>query len=355
MYTVVIIDDEPWALQGLAEIIDWSSHVFSIIGQFTDPDEAFEFLCEKEPDVVFTDIRMPGLSGLDLIEMSHREGLNCEFVLISSYEDFDAAQKGIRLRVWGYVLKPYNVEEIHNTIKMLLHHLGERNNLVSVEWDDSPEEILRKAKPLQNEMENSQTKSVVLCSCLCEEPETTKEEKWIPFFVKGVGGAYLRISAEARMAWFNAPQEDNRKWGISREHKGAGLTDLPQMLQEAWYSLWGDFSYSSKQNVGEIQFYLCENMREELSLGSVAEKFHFSEPYFCALFKKGTGMSVIHFVQHMRIHYGAYLIRSSEKKFQEVAEEVGFGNYSYFGKLFKRYIGQTPEAYREGSEGSLGI
>ena len=46
MYTVVIIDDEPWALQGLAEIIDWSSHGFSIIGQFTDPDEAFEFLCE---------------------------------------------------------------------------------------------------------------------------------------------------------------------------------------------------------------------------------------------------------------------------------------------------------------------
>ena len=86
MYTVVIIDDEPWALQGLAEIIDWSRDGFSIIGQFTDPDEAFEFLREKEPDVVFTDIRMPGLSGLDLIEMSKREGLNCEFVLISSYE-----------------------------------------------------------------------------------------------------------------------------------------------------------------------------------------------------------------------------------------------------------------------------
>ena len=69
MYTVVIVDDEPWALQGLAEIIDWNNEGFSIIGQFTDPDEAFEFLCKKEPDVVFTDIRMPGLSGLDLIEM----------------------------------------------------------------------------------------------------------------------------------------------------------------------------------------------------------------------------------------------------------------------------------------------
>lgn len=107
MYTVVIVDDEPWALQGLAEIIDWNNEGFSIIGQFTDPDEAFEFLCKKEPDVVFTDIRMPGLSGLDLIEMSRVKGLNCEFVLISSYEDFEAAQKGIRLHVWEYILKPY--------------------------------------------------------------------------------------------------------------------------------------------------------------------------------------------------------------------------------------------------------
>lgn len=104
MYTVVIVDDEPWALQGLAEIIDWNNEGFSIIGQFTDPDEAFEFLCKKEPDVVFTDIRMPGLSGLDLIEMSRVKGLNCEFVLISSYEDFEAAQKGIRLHVVEEIL-----------------------------------------------------------------------------------------------------------------------------------------------------------------------------------------------------------------------------------------------------------
>ena len=187
MYTVVIIDDEPWALQGLAEIIDWSRDGFSIIGQFTDPDEAFEFLREKEPDVVFTDIRMPGLSGLDLIEMSKREGLNCEFVLISSYEDFEAAQKGIRLHVWEYILKPYNAEDIHNATKMLQRHLGERNDLVRVEWNDPPEEILRRAEPFQNQMENYQTEALYLCSRPCEEPEILKEGKWIPLLVKGAG------------------------------------------------------------------------------------------------------------------------------------------------------------------------
>ena len=233
MYTVVIIDDEPWALQGLAEIIDWSSEGFSVVGQFTDPEEAFEFLCEKEPDVVFTDIRMPGLSGLDLIEMSQKKGLKCEFVLISSYEDFEAAQKGIRLHVWEYILKPYNAGDIHNAAKMLLRHLGERNDLVSVEWNDPPEEILRKAESLQNQMENYQTETLYLCSHPCEEPEVSKEEKWIPLLVKGAGGAYLRVSAGSRMTWPGLPQEDQRKWGVSREHK-EGIAALPQMIQEAW-------------------------------------------------------------------------------------------------------------------------
>ena len=58
------------------------------------------------------------------------------------------------------------------------------------------------------------------------------------------------------------------------------MASLPKMLQEAWYSLWCEFSYSSKENVGEIQFYPCKNMKEELSLGKLAERFHFSEAYF---------------------------------------------------------------------------
>lgn len=213
MYTVVIVDDEPWALQGLAEIIDWNNEGFSIIGQFTDPDEAFEFLCKKEPDVVFTDIRMPGLSGLDLIEMSRVKGLNCEFVLISSYEDFEAAQKGIRLHVWEYILKPYNAEDIHSVTKVLSLHLEKRNDLVSVEWNDCAEEILRKAGSLQDQLKNYQTMVLYLCSHLCEVPEVLKEEKWIPLFVKDTGGAYLRVSAESHITRLNMPQEGNQKWG----------------------------------------------------------------------------------------------------------------------------------------------
>ena len=114
MYTVVIIDDEPWALQGLAEIIDWEAAGFSIEGKFTNSEEAFAFCAKRSPMWSLRSVRMPGFSGLDLIEMSYRKGLKCEFVLISSYEDFEAAQRAIRLQVWEYVLKPYNAYDIQN-------------------------------------------------------------------------------------------------------------------------------------------------------------------------------------------------------------------------------------------------
>ena len=67
-------------------------------------------------------------------------------------------------------------------------------------------------------------------------------------------GAYLRISAESRMTWPSLPQEDDRKWGVSPEHK-SGITDLPQMLQEVWYSLWGDSPILAEKMWGETQFY----------------------------------------------------------------------------------------------------
>ena len=99
--------------------------------------------------------------------------------------------------------------------------------------------------------------------------------------------------------------------------------------------------------VGEIQFYLCAHMHDALSLGQVAKDFHFSESYFCALFKRETGVSVMHFLQWIRIHYAVYLMRDDERTLRDISEQVGFSNYSYFGKLFKKYVGITPESYRE--------
>lgn len=346
MYRVIMIDDEPWALEGLAEIIDWEKAGFVIERRFTDPQEALDYLCGNEPDVVFTDIRMPGISGVEIISQAREKGLRCEFVLISSYEDFEAAKRAIRLNVCQYILKPYDTQEIGELAVFLRERLEvKQDDVPSFHWDDPPEETLRKAEAMRKPA--GKYSNAFLC-LFCEKGKTPEEilgVEWFPLSVRGVNGAFLALSNDARSARETFLRSEGPDCGVSRVHENA-VEEFPVLLREAWYSLRCGFQYADKEVVGEIQFYLCENRKNELFLGSTAEKFHFSEPYFCALFKRGTGVSVMRFAQQIRIQYAAYLIRSSEKKLQEISEEVGFGNYSYFGKLFKKYLGTTPENYR---------
>lgn len=345
MYRAVMVDDEPWALEGLAEVIDWEEAGFLVERCFTDPGEAFDYLCAKKPDVVFTDIRMPGLSGIEMISRAKEKGISCEFVLISSYEDFEAAQKAIRLGVCQYVLKPYNTEELEELAVLLRERLAQRQGLPGFDWREPPEDCLRKVEALRGMVGRFSGGFLCLFSGRDLELPQLSGTQWLPLSVRGVDGALLAVSNEIRAAREHFLKNAAGEYGVSRAHAKAA-EDFPLLLREAWYSLRCGFHYAEREVVGEIQFYLCENMQRELSLGSTAERFHFSEPYFCALFKKGTGVSVMHFIQQARIRYAAYLIRSSERKLQEISEEVGFSNYSYFGKLFKKYQGMTPENYR---------
>lgn len=340
-----MIDDEPWALEGLAQIIDWQAVGFSIEGRFTDPQEALKFLCESRPDVVFTDIRMPGLSGVELISMARQRGIGCEFVLISAYEDFKAAQQAIMLDVCGYVLKPYDPEEIDKVAEILRKHLEKRSTAPQLDWKDPPQLTLQKVSVWEKEFQR------YTGGFLCLHEDSQKRlEPWegvrlLPLSVKGAGSGVLVLSNDARSA-LSAFWERHEDWGVSQVHTSIE-ENFPVMLKEAWYALQCRFRYALKDLVGDIQLYLCENMGRELILGQIAQRYHFSEPYFCVLFKRGAGVPVMRFIQLVRINYAAYLIRTTGMRLQEISEQVGFNNYSYFGKLFKKYQGITPESCRE--------
>ena len=76
MYRVILIDDEPWALAGLRKIFKPHEKDFEIIAETTSSVEALELIRAKTPDVVFTDIRMPDVSGIDLMKVIRSEGMD---------------------------------------------------------------------------------------------------------------------------------------------------------------------------------------------------------------------------------------------------------------------------------------
>lgn len=126
MYSVLLIDDEPWALLGLKNSIEWQCYNMEIVGETTDSEEALTLMCEKKPDVVFTDIKMPVYSGLDLIKIAKSENLNTEFVIVSGFKEFEWAQEAIQFDVVSYILKPIEVESLEKLIIKLQVKLQEK-------------------------------------------------------------------------------------------------------------------------------------------------------------------------------------------------------------------------------------
>lgn len=112
MLRTLIIDDEYWVCQLICDLIDWNSHGFEIIGQAYSGMEALDAIEEKKPDLVFTDIRMPGLNGLELMEICKTRFPEVKFVIISGHSEFEYAQSALKNGALGYLLKPVEPEEL---------------------------------------------------------------------------------------------------------------------------------------------------------------------------------------------------------------------------------------------------
>ena len=108
MYKVMFVDDEPWAVVDMIHSIPWMDSGFEVSGYFDKPTLAYKQILEHQPDLVFTDIRMPAWDGFELIKQCREAGSESEFIILSSYSDFPLAKQAIRASVLDYCLKPVN-------------------------------------------------------------------------------------------------------------------------------------------------------------------------------------------------------------------------------------------------------
>jgi len=126
MLRALLVDDEPLALEGLKILIDWQAEGFEICCECASGREALAKLPAAKPDLIVTDIRMPGISGLELLQAARRAGFDGQFVIVSGYNDFNYARNALRIGVAGYLLKPVEPSEAANVLAHVRHKLLDR-------------------------------------------------------------------------------------------------------------------------------------------------------------------------------------------------------------------------------------
>ena len=113
--TILVVEDESRARRGLITMIHSISPSYEIIGDASNGRTAFEIILSKRPDVVFTDIRMPQMDGLELIKKVRSFQMNTRFVIVSAYEEFEYARQALTLGVDDYLVKPVMKEDVEKS------------------------------------------------------------------------------------------------------------------------------------------------------------------------------------------------------------------------------------------------
>lgn len=128
MYRILIVDDEKYVIKSLIARISWADYGFEIAGYAQNADDALVLMREKQPDLLFVDIRMPGMSGIELIHEIKKYTPEPLIIIISGYAEFSYAQQAIALGVLGYCLKPFDDNEITGLLEKATQLLAASRN-----------------------------------------------------------------------------------------------------------------------------------------------------------------------------------------------------------------------------------
>ena len=117
MFKVLIIDDEPTIRKGLINIINWKKFQCEICGEASDGVEGLEKIEAYKPDLVFADINMPEINGLEMIKSAKQIVPHSKFIILSGYREFSYMQEAIKIGAFDYILKPSSIEDICEVVK----------------------------------------------------------------------------------------------------------------------------------------------------------------------------------------------------------------------------------------------
>ncbi|WP_422658751.1 response regulator transcription factor [Paenibacillus sp. EC2-1] len=266
MYKLLIVEDEPLIRKGLTKYFDWEELGFHLIYEAENGAEGVQVALQEQPDLVITDIRMPLMDGLEMIEQLREKLPTTLFVIWSGYNEFSYAQRALRLgNVFAYLLKPLQYQEsmktIQDCIELLEKRRKEQENLLALAHESEDYVHLKRSQIVKYLLEDrnlSETAEQELREELSAYIDMYKGFKLQPIVL-----SYVPASSPAlkTRAWWR--QNAERILTSLLTHTHASTNTLPPFLSYLSHSKLYAFTV-----VGESEYcapYLGSDTRDKLT------------------------------------------------------------------------------------------
>ncbi|MDQ1914147.1 response regulator [Paenibacillus sp. GD4] len=350
MFKVLIADDERMVRLTLRTIIERDAENFVVIEEAKDGEQALQRSLELKPDLIVTDVRMPGLTGLELIRSLTDKQLTSEYVVVSGYGDFEYAQSALRFGVADYLLKPIDPSYFLSVLTKIHGKLQSRTSKqdLSKDWLWSWKvHAERAAKSIWHMNEGELAAELErIRSTMKPGPVPVKPEQLeqLTYYLIVLNGTLQEVSQNG-LPLPKAQLPDNASLATAERLYDSlhaclmGLIEHIRLSRNWW---------SYNRMVKSAKEYIEEHYKKaDLSLKDAAAHFALSPNYFGNMFKKETGVSFNQYVTQFRMEKAKAFLQNPFVKVYEAGEAVGYEDYAYFSKTFKKYTGFSPSDYRK--------
>lgn len=250
MLRVVVVEDEELVRRGIVMTVDWASVDCAVVGEAENGEQGLEVIKKCIPDIIITDVKMPKLDGISMIERLRAEGNDAYVIILTAYSDFSYAQSAVKLGAVDYLLKPFRDGELEAVIERIQRR--EREN--SRQYDPKV--------------------------CVLNIPDYVKEKS------KYVAEALLYISEH-----YNDP---DISVGAIAYSLGLSESHLSHIFKK-------ETSYTVAGYLTSYRIHMAMQLLRDcrVKVYEVAEKVGYRDvTYFSSAFKKATGVSPSDFQRH---------------------------------------------------------
>jgi two-component system response regulator YesN len=361
MYTMMLVDDDYISREGLRDLIDWKSLRIEIIGEAEDGVEGLDVARRLKPDIVITDVVMPVMDGMKLVEQLKIEQPDVLVIMISAHQDIQYMKASMKLEAIDYILKPFNREELKQVVSKVVVKLDKEkaqkqlNDDISHYYSDSissielpvivetiekiaslcgtgqTEVVVAQVGQLFVHIRHNNMASMLFLTAMCSE-----------LLIKAVRTASAHIEpsvtqeVKAAIQQFRNLQnpQDMEAFVVEK------LMILEKATNESRHS-------KSRRIIRDVEAIIHKSYHLNLTIQQLAADVFMSPGHLQTLFKKETGQTINDYITYVRLQRAQALLDEPSIKIYEVANQVGYQDTYYFTKIFKKTVGVNPNEYRE--------
>lgn len=334
MIKIMIVDDEYYEREAFKLLISNECKDCEVVADFENGEEALNFYKENDVDLIFMDIKMPIMDGLEATRLIKEKNANQYVIILTAYADFEVAQQAVKIHANDFLLKPARLSTIQTAIKQFSEY-------------EAPVRIIK--EDLINQFKHALLKGHFL-ETLEYVDQLQLEEMYYDAFISKIRVLIEIIRDVSHYFSFKFTPQRNKEiqeYLTVMKRKGEYFDFIALLLEEIFTVIINKKLAKYDNEMALALDFIELNLTDDVTLESVASYMNISPHYFSKIFKRDMEVNFIQYVTSRKIERAMRLLTMSNQSIINIAYDLGFNEANYFSRVFKKNTGMTPYHYRK--------